>query len=193
MIPVTFTEWARDGQIDIMTNNQNPKLGAGLHYGVPHSYDSYKSDQFSTDSNLNNFHTYSIEWNESKFKWFFDDINHLTIDINRNLGSGYTRNGQPFDQPFRLVIHLGVGPLSKDFFPDQNLTPKDVNEWKVSSLNIDYVRIYNWDNGLNSTSSDGLSSNSNDVSLHKMCKFFLVLVVFGFSYGTEFLFLNNYN
>jgi len=121
MIPVTFTEWARNGQIDVMTNNQNTKLGAALHYGVPHVYDSYKSDEFSTDSNLNHFHTYSIEWNEYEFKWFFDDINHLTIGIDRNLGSIYTRNGQPFDQPFRLLIHLGVGPLNQNFFSDLSL------------------------------------------------------------------------
>jgi beta-glucanase (GH16 family) len=185
MIPVTLSGWPRNGQIDIMANNQSTKLGAGLHYGVSHVYDSYKSDEFSTDSNLNHFHTYSIEWSESEFKWFFDDMNHLTIDINRNLGSDYTRNGQPFDQPFRLLIHLGVGPMNQIFFPNQSLTAEDAKKWKVPFLMIDYVRIYNWDNGLN--------SSSNNVSLHKMCKFISVLIVFGLSYGTEFLFLKNYN
>ena len=35
MIPEKPSDWARNGQIDVMTNNQTSILWAGIHYGVP--------------------------------------------------------------------------------------------------------------------------------------------------------------
>jgi beta-glucanase (GH16 family) len=150
MIPEKFEFWAKNGQIDIMANNQNNILPAGIHHSWdPPVYQFNRSGEFSTLSNLNDFHTYSIEWNESEIKWFFDDINHLTINMNRILSSKYSRVGEPFDKGFKLVIHLGVGGNTGNhfFFPNQVLSPEDVINWKCPLLVIDYVRIYKWENG----------------------------------------------
>ena len=158
MIPEKLDGWAKNGQIDIMDNNQDNKLGARIHFSVPAQIESNRSGDFSTLSNLNDFHTYIIEWNESEIKWFFDDINSFTININRNLGPSYAQNGEPFDKRFRLLIHLGVGGGDGNnwFFPNEFLSLENVINWKCSLLIIDYMRIYKWDNGsqiLNSKSS----------------------------------------
>jgi beta-glucanase (GH16 family) len=156
-----------------MDNNQDNRLGAGIHYGIPAKYEYNTSGDFSTLSNLNDFHTYSIEWNESEIKWFFDDINHLTININRYLGSMYSRVGEPFDKRFRLLIHLGVGAHVGNyfFFPNQILSLEDVINWKCSVLIIDYVRIYKWEIG-----SQILNTSSNKISVDKICKEVMPLI-----------------
>ncbi len=174
MIPKEFNEWAINGQIDIMTNTQNNKLGAGIHYSIdPVQYESNRSCNFSTLSNLNDFHTYSIEWNESEIKWFFDDINRLTINISRILSSSYSRVGEPFHRHFNLQINLGVGGNAGQYFyfPNQILSLKDVINWKCSLLIIDYVRIYKWENG-----SQIFNPSSNKVSVDKICKEVMSLI-----------------
>ncbi len=173
MIAEEYDGWAKNGQINIMTNIQDSKLGAGIHYSIPAQYEFNTSGDFSTLSNLNHFHTYSIEWNETEIKWFFDDINRLTININRTLSSSYSRVGEPFDKRFRLLIHLGVGggDGNKDFFPNQVLSLEDVINWKCSLLIIDYVRIYKWKNGYQI-----LNSSSNDVSVDKICEKVMPLI-----------------
>jgi hypothetical protein len=51
--------WAKNGQIDIMTNIQDNKLTAGIHHSRdPPVYKYNESGVFSTLSNLNDFHTY---------------------------------------------------------------------------------------------------------------------------------------
>jgi hypothetical protein len=173
MMADKFDGWAKNDQIDIMTNIQDNELGAGIHYSIPAQYEYNTSGDFSTLSNLNDFHTYSIEWNESEIKWFFDDINHLTININRSLSSVYGRVGEPFNKRFRLLIHLGVGGGDGNniFFPNQILSLEDVINWKCSLLIIDYVRIYKWKNG-----SQILNSSSNDVSVDKICEEVMPLI-----------------
>jgi beta-glucanase (GH16 family) len=169
-----FDGWAKNGQIDIMTNIQNNILAAGIHYGLnPAQYEFNRSGDFSTLSNLNDFHTYSIEWNESQIKWFFDDINHLSININRSLNSEYSRVSEPFDKRFKLVIHLGVGGGDGNniFFPNEILSLEDVINWNCSLLIIDYVRIYKWENG-----SQILNSSSNNVSVDEICKEVMPLI-----------------
>jgi beta-glucanase (GH16 family) len=143
MISESLSEWARNGQIDIMTNVQNKKLGAGLHYNVPSFY-AMNSEEFSTDLNLNDFHIYSLEWNQFEIKWGFDNINHLTININQKLGSIYSRNGQPFDRPFKVVFQLGVGPFGKGFFPSTDSVYENVKDWLRPIFIIDYVKIYRY-------------------------------------------------
>jgi beta-glucanase (GH16 family) len=174
MPPEIFDGWAKNGQINIMDNIQDNKLGAGIHHSWnPAKYEYNTSCDFSTLSNLNDFHTYSIEWNKSEIKWFFDDINHLTININRILSSSYSRVGEPFDKRFKLQINLGIGGYIDDyvFFPNQTLSLEDVINWKCSLLIIDYVRIYKWENGF-----QNLSSSSNNVSADKICKVVMPLI-----------------
>lgn len=87
-----------------------------------------------TDSNLNDFHLYSIEWNETQIVWKFDS---KTIHF-------YNFNNQYFDEiiDFTLYISLGVGG---SLFQKQYLTFDSDYNWVCPSLFIDYVRYYRWD------------------------------------------------
>jgi hypothetical protein len=74
----------------------------------------------------------------------------------RNLGSIYSRNVQPFDQPFRLSINLGVGPLGEDFFSLSLSNKKKFNDWKCLLLIIDYAKIYKWVDGYENLSTKSI-------------------------------------
>ncbi len=76
--PVTELEWARNGRFDVMTYSQNNELNAGLYYNFP-AISEIRG--YLTNSNLNDFHTYSIEWNKFEIKWLFDEIKILTINM----------------------------------------------------------------------------------------------------------------
>jgi hypothetical protein len=167
MISATPSEWARNGHIDVMTYLQNNKLEAGLHYNVKPSntYETFKDGEYSINSNLNDFHTYSIEWDKFEIKWFFDQTQTLAININRTLGSIYSRLGEPFDRPFRLLIDLGVGPFKEDFFPYPVSVLDDIMEWKCSLFIIDYIRIYKRVDRYEIS-----SKSSNDISADKICE-----------------------
>jgi beta-glucanase (GH16 family) len=164
-IPATYLEWARNGQIDVMDYFQNNELRAGLHYNVKPSYTN-EAEGYLTNSNLNDFHTYSIEWDKFEIKWFFDENKFLTKNISRNLGSIYSRDGQPFDQSFRLLITLGIGPFGENFFPIPIISVlNDVMDWKCSLFIIDYVRTYKWVDRY-----ENLSISSKEISADKICE-----------------------
>jgi hypothetical protein len=161
-IPATPSESIKNGQIDVMTYFQNNELGTGLGYNDPPTSETGK---YLTNSNLNDFHTYSIEWDKFEIKWFFDEINILTINISRNLSSIYSRKGEPFDQPFKLLITLDIGPFGGPFFPYPLSILDDVMDWKCSLFIIDYVRIYKWVDRYENS-----SKSSKDISADKICE-----------------------
>lgn len=144
-------QWPRDGQIDVMTNIQTKMLGNGLHFL------SYKNEYFGvdlkTDSNLNDFHTYSVEWNRSTIVWKFDERPHLVANITELLSNHYN----PFASPFILKITLGVGG---QFFINQVLTLDDVYDWDCSLFLLDYIRVYRWTEEMVSVSNDTKDQHS---------------------------------
>jgi hypothetical protein len=161
-IPATHSKWAINGQIDVMTYYQNKELRAGLHYNVPAINET---DGYLTNLNLNDFHTYSIEWDKFEIKWFFDEINILTKNINRNFGSIYSRDGQPFNESFRLFISLSIESSAADSNTNPVSVLDDVMDWKCSLFIIDYVRIYKWVDRYENS-----SISSNDISADKICE-----------------------
>jgi len=152
--------WPIGGQIDILSNTQNSVLNGGAHYGSPAVYSNQGHRKES--ENLQDFHSYGVEWNETHIQWFFDDQDQLqNLDINRTLSDAYERKGQPFDRPFKLQLELGVGGDADYLFPGQTLTDNDYKSWKCSALIIDYIRVYQWVDSPNScyiTGGDRTSS-----------------------------------
>jgi hypothetical protein len=157
--PVTALEWARTGQISVMVYYQDNEIRAGLSYNVPAIYDTFKAGGYLTNSNLNYFHTYSIEWDKFEIKWFFDEINILTINISRSLGSIYSRDGQPFDEPFNLYINLDI----ESSFPYPVSVLDDVMDWKCSLFIIDYVRIYKWVDRYENSSISSINTSADKI------------------------------
>lgn len=86
----------------------------------------YDQDQFR----LNDFHTYSVQWNESYVEWGFDGIqegNYSLVDIG-----------------FPLGVELGVG--GKGFMntvPNEDVMENVAQSWNCSLLMIDYEHFFN--------------------------------------------------
>ena len=140
--------WPCDGEIDIMEqwgNNYltNSTTGAA-HIGTcpysqsTHFYQNFSS-YISSGSFADDFHTYSIIWEEDTITWFVDDVEMFQITP-----SSYFSIPSQHDWPFNsnnwyLMINLAItqaGPNANTVFPN--------------NIQIDYVRVYQE----NSTSID---------------------------------------
>ena len=151
MLP-TGGGWPCDGEIDIMEqwgNNYltNSTTGAA-HIGTcpysqsTHFYESFSS-YISAGSYADDFHTYSIIWEEDTISWYVDEseIFSLTPSSYFSIPSQST---WPFNSnEWYLMINLAItqsGPNANTVFPNQ--------------MEIDYVRIY----------QDNITSVSESVS-----------------------------
>ncbi|WP_238653631.1 carbohydrate binding domain-containing protein [Paenibacillus piscarius] len=143
MLPENYVygNWAASGELDIMEGwGSRPNVVAGtIHYGSqwPDNVYSGKEYVLPGDSTIEEFHTYSIEWEPGEIRWYVDGVLYSTKN------DWYSKsNGQPavnaypapFNQKFHLLMNLAVGgnfdgnPTAETVFP--------------SSMEIDYVRIY---------------------------------------------------
>lgn len=143
MLPENYVygNWAASGELDIMEGwGSRPNVVAGtIHYGSqwPDNVYSGKEYVLPGGSTIEEFHTYSIEWEPGEIRWYVDGVLYSTKN------DWYSKsNGQPavnaypapFNQKFHLLMNLAVGgnfdgnPTEETVFP--------------SSMEIDYVRIY---------------------------------------------------
>ncbi|GAB5493778.1 MAG: hypothetical protein Phog2KO_39930 [Phototrophicaceae bacterium] len=136
MLPM-FSEyggWPHGGEIDIMEllGHEPDTVHGTLHYsdadGHVYSGTSYTLDEGTFHDD---FHIFSIIWEEGQIQWFVDG------ELYQTQNQWQTRNADypaPFDQEFYLMINLAVGgnwPGSPDettIFPQR--------------LEVDYVRVY---------------------------------------------------
>ncbi len=74
------------------------------------------------------FHTYTLEWEENKYQVYFDGKLLFTFE---NEGTG--AKTWPYDRPFHLILNLAIGgglggPVDDSLFPH--------------TFEVDYVRVY---------------------------------------------------
>jgi len=170
--------WPKSGEIDILeavnlktTNEEGVvenKVYGTLHYGRdwPDNVSSGKSYELPDGVNpADDFHTYTIEWQEGEIRWYVDNYLYQTqrrSEVRTNSkdepvglvhqgwfaeyfeqGSGELTthwDNAPFDQEFHLLLNLAVG----------GNWPENVNNFGVDSeafangqhFEIDYVRVY---------------------------------------------------
>jgi len=134
MLPenTTYGGWPASGEIDIM---EHVGCDLGTIHGSIHCNNYNHQDgtqQTSTLQNLNveEFHIYRIEWNESYIKWYVDDTMFFQFNNNQEGPDSW-----PFDIDFHLIINLAIGgnfggycEFTSSAFPQE--------------MEIDYVRIY---------------------------------------------------
>lgn len=148
--------WAASGEIDIMEiRGQKLNVNQGsIHYGGSWPNQAYSGSgektfphDFSKD-----FHTFAFEWTQTDMKWFIDGAQFHQENINKMMWSGkgtnpYSKNGQPFDQPFKFIINIAVGGT---FFPENiygpQVTLQEAKQWPKPTMEIDYVRVFKWEN-----------------------------------------------
>ncbi|WP_063840083.1 carbohydrate binding domain-containing protein [Paenibacillus sp. FSL R5-0912] len=143
MLPEDYTygNWAASGELDIMEGwGSRPNVVAGtIHYGSqwPDNVYSGKEYVLPGNSTIEDYHTYSIEWEPGEIRWYVDGVLYSTKNDWYSKSSGQPAMNAypaPFNQRFHLLMNLAVGgnfdgnPTEDTVFP--------------SSMEIDYVRIY---------------------------------------------------
>lgn len=140
--------WPASGEIDIM-EALNPGIAKDevhgtLHYGLPWPQWENKVQEFHMDASpSDNFHIYSIEWEEGEIRWYVDGKHYQTqsaegwynyIWQGQQKGFGKANPTAPFDQAFFLIMNVAVGG-NWPGDPDRNW-PENRN------MLVDYVRVY---------------------------------------------------
>ncbi|WP_179281730.1 carbohydrate binding domain-containing protein [Paenibacillus sp. VTT E-133280] len=143
MLPENYEygNWASSGELDIMEGwGSRPNTVAGtIHYGGewPNNVYSGKEYVFPEGSTIEQFHTYSIEWEPGEIRWYVDGELFLTKNDWYSISNGQPANNAypaPFNQEFHLLLNLAVGG---NF--DGDPTPETVFP---KSMQVDYVRVY---------------------------------------------------
>lgn len=132
--------WPDSGEIDILEhtgNNLDTVLGT-IH---TEKYNHILGTQISFSKYLNglsdDFHTYSVIWNEYSFSWYVDDYKYgtTTFDAGGNTDV-LTSAAWPFDQDFYLILNLAMGGgLGGEVDP----------AFTSDAFMVDYVRVFKRD------------------------------------------------
>lgn len=146
-----YGAWAASGEIDIIeARGQEPnKVIGATHYGScwPANVSSTHPYAFALRGSIAQFHTYALEWEPGRLRWFVDDHCYATqafwwSSTKREGAKGIAPNSEselnpwpaPFDRPFYLIMNVAVGGR----FPGK---PDKTTPFPAEML-IDYVRVY---------------------------------------------------
>lgn len=127
-----FGGWPRSGEIDMMElkGGEPSRVLGTLHYG-PGPGSTYISRNYNLPAGTFNdeFHVFSIVWEQDLIKWYVDNNLYSTI-AKADIGA----NTWPFNESFFFLINLAVGGN----FPGA----PDANTYFPSFFIVDYLRIY---------------------------------------------------
>ena len=133
MMPVNFTSWPADGEIDIMeevgghANYVSSSLHANAHV---HTQGTQVTHEMYCGGAEDEFHTYAILWTHDNITTYVDGKVQLSYD-NRGLG----RDDWPYDDPFYVIFNLAWGgSWGGTYGIDESALP--------ATMEIDYVRVF---------------------------------------------------
>jgi beta-glucanase (GH16 family) len=127
-----FGGWPRSGEIDLMelVGHEAGKSYSTVHYGPgPGSINISRGYTLPTGIFNDQFHVFSMEWEQDLMKFYVDDNLFSTV-TKADLGA----NNYPFNEQFYFIVNLAVGgnwpgpPDATTVFP----------QWLI----VDYIRIY---------------------------------------------------
>jgi beta-glucanase (GH16 family) len=105
-------------------NNEN------INHGTMHwDNNGHVSSGGTVNCDVQQYHIYSIEWDDQSIVWLLDGIKYLEGNISNNINST-----EEFHKPFYMIFNLAIGgswpgnPDSTTLFPD--------------TMSVDYVRVY---------------------------------------------------
>jgi beta-glucanase (GH16 family) len=107
-----------DGRDNVLRGAAHWNQGGTVSYGQAYTHESNLSEEY---------HVYSIMWDEQNIRWYFDDINFNTMDITPAELSAFHNN-------FYFIMNVAVGgewpgsPDNTTFFP----------QWMI----VDYIRVF---------------------------------------------------
>jgi beta-glucanase (GH16 family) len=124
--------WPACGEIDIMefVGHDSTHIFGSIHFAGGGNNDHGSShDKIEVIKPYNDFHIYSLEWDSSRLKIFFDNTLYHSFPVD----SATFNNENAFRKPFYLLVNLALGgawggPINDAILPRRFL--------------IDYVRVY---------------------------------------------------
>jgi beta-glucanase (GH16 family) len=129
-----YGTWPNSGEIDIMEHiGSNPRMTShAVHTANKNGNkgNNWSNTQYK-DSMENNFHVYSIIWEDEYIQFYIDQVKSVTLW--RNLTEDY--KGWPFDQDFYVMLNLALGGTMGGTIDDSIFN-------HPVEMKIDYVRIY---------------------------------------------------
>tara|TARA_B110000046_G_scaffold54147_1_gene60565 strand:+ start:332 stop:1456 length:1125 start_codon:yes stop_codon:yes gene_type:complete len=132
---ISSVGWPNCGEIDIMELAGGSASGKGddvilgtIHWDNNGSYANYgDKTQLSSGTFADQFHVFSIIWNEQSVTWYLDDTKFNEVDI--------AANGlEEFHQSFFLIFNVAVGG-------DFSGSP-DATTYFPQKMFVDYVRVF---------------------------------------------------
>lgn len=159
MLPVDdsiYNEWASSGEIDIMeARGRLPeKVEGTIHYGQNWPNNVYKGQEyvFPADTDITDYHLYSLEWEPGILRWYIDNECYHTTQQWFSKGpagaTDYTWPA-PFDVPFYILLNMAVGGTF-----DLQSNPYSLDE--PAEMKVDYVRVYQKEAGYDTSISDAV-------------------------------------
>ncbi len=135
MLPTdeVYGGWPQSGEIDIMemVGHEPETVHGTVHFGEEWPNNQFKGESYSLESGIfaDDYHVFSIEWEENKIQWFVDGNLFFTVTP-----STVSPHNYPFNARFHLIMNIAVGgewpgnPDSSTEFPQ--------------TMSVDYVRFY---------------------------------------------------
>ena len=142
MYPQSYTQKTRalngkysSGEIDITEvygDNFRQVTGTAHALKADNTYKSFFGSNLKIrkSENLEDYNTYTIEWNEKEIVWLFNGRKYKKVKTKNILK--YAKN--PFDQPYYIMINLAL----QEKTGNDPATLKDF----PTEMKIDYVRVY---------------------------------------------------
>ena len=169
MLPTdsVYGGWAASGEIDIMEAvnlgmTDQMEVHGTLHYGAEWPRNAYSGGSYTHEGfdPTADFHTYAIEWAAGEIRWYVDDVHYQTQTqagwYSQSVGAGGElsdlTDGQPFDQPFHLIMNVAVGGA----WPG----PPNADTEFPLEMEVDHVRVYSCPETPDSLEACGTVSDS---------------------------------
>lgn len=134
MMPVNFTSWPGDGEIDIMEEvGADPgKVSSSIHCtAYNHPNKTQKTHEMYVASAESDFHIYALEWTKDYIQTYVDGNPQLTF-LNDGKGDKKT---WPFNTAFYPILNLAWGGDWGGYKGvDDNALP--------TTMEVDYVRVF---------------------------------------------------
>ncbi len=129
-------EWPSNGEVDIMEYYDDKILANYAHAGKKQFqavWDgaSVKLDSLGGKKWADEFHVWTLDWDENQMKIYVDGLLLNEVDINSTINQSDGRN--PFRQPHYLLLNLAMGGNRGGSLENTKLPSQYI---------IDYVRIY---------------------------------------------------
>jgi len=126
--------WPACGEIDIMelVGSSPSTVHGTIHFGADWNQHNYVGQGTSLPSGqtfADEFHVFSIEWDESGITWLIDDQPYYSVTSTVTGSQPY-----PFDNPFFFILNVAVGGQWPGY-PDTTTTFPQF-------MAIDYVRVF---------------------------------------------------